>query len=54
MADGVDGAAIEAAMTEFGMPMGPAALSDLTGIDINYHVNRTFEKRLGARWKVHP
>ena len=54
MADGVDGAAIEAAMTEFGMPMGPAALSDLTGIDINYHVNRTFEKRLGTRWKVHP
>jgi 3-hydroxyacyl-CoA dehydrogenase/enoyl-CoA hydratase/carnithine racemase len=54
MADGVDGTAIEAAMTEFGMPMGPAALSDLTGIDINYHVNRTFEKRLGARWKVHP
>lgn len=54
MADGVDGAAIENAMTEFGMPMGPAALSDLTGIDINYHVNRTFEKRLGERWKVHP
>jgi 3-hydroxyacyl-CoA dehydrogenase len=41
-------------MTEFGMPMGPAALSDLTGIDINYHVNRTFENRLGERWKVHP
>jgi 3-hydroxyacyl-CoA dehydrogenase/enoyl-CoA hydratase/carnithine racemase len=54
MADGVDGAAIETAMTEFGMPMGPAALSDLTGIDINYHVNRTFEKRLGSRWRVHP
>ena len=54
MADGIDGAAIENAMTEFGMPMGPAALSDLTGIDINYHVNRTFEKRLGGRWKVHP
>jgi len=54
MADGVDGAAIETAMTEFGMPMGPAALSDLTGIDINYHVNRTFEKRLGGRWKIHP
>ena len=54
LADGVDGAAIEAAMTDFGMPMGPAALADLTGIDINYHVNRTFEERLGARWKVHP
>jgi 3-hydroxyacyl-CoA dehydrogenase len=53
-ADGVDGAAIEEAMMDFGMPMGPATLSDLTGIDINYHVNRTFEKRLGERYKVHP
>jgi len=53
-ADGVDGAAIESAMTDFGMPMGPATLADLTGIDINYYVNRTFEKRLGARYKVHP
>ena len=54
MADGVDAAVIEAAMVDFGMPMGPAALSDLTGIDINYHVNKTFEQRLGERWKVHP
>jgi len=53
-ADGVDGAAIEKAMVNFGMPMGPATLSDLTGIDINYHVNKTFEKRLGKRYKVHP
>jgi 3-hydroxyacyl-CoA dehydrogenase/1,4-dihydroxy-2-naphthoyl-CoA synthase len=53
-ADGLDGAAIEGAMIEFGMPMGPATLSDLTGIDINYHVNKTFEKRLGERYKVHP
>ncbi len=53
-ADGVDGAAIEEATTGFGMPMGPATLADLTGIDINYHVNKTFEKRLGQRYKVHP
>jgi 3-hydroxyacyl-CoA dehydrogenase/enoyl-CoA hydratase/carnithine racemase len=53
-ADGVDGAFLEEAMIDFGMPMGPATLSDLTGIDINYHVNRTFEKRLGERYKVHP
>jgi 3-hydroxyacyl-CoA dehydrogenase/enoyl-CoA hydratase/carnithine racemase len=53
-ADGVDGAAIEMSMLEFGMPMGPATLADLTGIDINYHVNKTFEKRLGERYKVHP
>jgi 3-hydroxyacyl-CoA dehydrogenase len=53
-ADGVDGAAIEKALMDFGMPMGPATLSDLTGIDINYHVNKTFEKRLGERYKIHP
>ena len=53
-ADGVNGALIEDAMVDFGMPMGPATLADLTGIDINYHVNKTFEKRLGERYKVHP
>jgi 3-hydroxyacyl-CoA dehydrogenase len=53
-ADGVDGAFIEEAMIDFGMPMGPATLSDLTGIDINYHVGKTFEKRLGERYKIHP
>ncbi|HEJ83421.1 MAG TPA: 3-hydroxyacyl-CoA dehydrogenase, partial [Desulfobacteraceae bacterium] len=53
-ADGVDGALIEEAMVDFGMPMGPATLADLTGIDINYRVNKTFEKRLGERYKVHP
>jgi 3-hydroxyacyl-CoA dehydrogenase/enoyl-CoA hydratase/carnithine racemase len=53
-ADGVDGTAVEQAMLNFGMPMGPAALADLTGIDINYHVNKTFEKKLGERFKIHP
>ena len=53
-ADGVAGAAIESAVTDFGMPMGPAALADLTGIDINYHVNKTFELRLGRRYQIHP
>ena len=53
-ADGVDGGLLEQAMMDFGMPMGPATLADLTGIDINYRVNKTFEKRLGERYKVHP
>jgi 3-hydroxyacyl-CoA dehydrogenase/enoyl-CoA hydratase/carnithine racemase len=53
-ADGVDPASIEQAMLNFGMPMGPASLSDLTGIDINYHVGKTFEKKLGQRYQVHP
>jgi len=51
---GVDGALMEEAMMEFGMPMGPATLADLTGIDINYHVNKTFERELGERYKIHP
>jgi 3-hydroxyacyl-CoA dehydrogenase len=54
VADGVDGAQIEKAMMDFGMPMGPATLSDLTGIDINYHVNQTFERTMGERYRVHP
>ncbi|MBM4325803.1 MAG: 3-hydroxyacyl-CoA dehydrogenase [Deltaproteobacteria bacterium] len=53
-ADGVDAAQMERVVKEFGMPMGPAALADLTGIDINYHVGKTFEQRLGERYKVHP
>ncbi len=54
VADGVEGTQIEKAMIEFGMPMGPATLADLTGIDINYHVNRTFERIMGERYRVHP
>jgi 3-hydroxyacyl-CoA dehydrogenase/enoyl-CoA hydratase/carnithine racemase len=54
LADGVDGMEIEKAMLDFGLPMGPATLSDLTGIDINYHVNKTFERRLGQRYQIHP
>ncbi|MCB2189548.1 MAG: enoyl-CoA hydratase/isomerase family protein [Deltaproteobacteria bacterium] len=54
LADGVSGAEIEQAMVDFGLPMGPATLADLTGIDINYHVNKTFERRLGPRYQVHP
>ena len=53
-AEGVDGRQIERVIKDFGMPMGPAELADLTGIDINYHVNKTFERRLGERYRVHP
>jgi 3-hydroxyacyl-CoA dehydrogenase len=54
VADGVAGSVIEEAMVDFGMPMGPATLSDLTGIDIGYHVRKNFEQRLGERYKMHP
>jgi 3-hydroxyacyl-CoA dehydrogenase len=53
-ANGVDGEQIEEAMKDFGMPMGPHELSDLTGFDIGYHVHKTFEKNLGDRYKMHP
>jgi 3-hydroxyacyl-CoA dehydrogenase len=54
VADGVESSQIEKAVKDFGMPMGPAELSDLTGIDINFHVNKTFEQRLGDRYRIHP
>ncbi len=52
--EGVDAALIEEAVLDFGMPMGPATLSDLTGIDIGYHVGRNFEKSFGERWEMSP
>jgi 3-hydroxyacyl-CoA dehydrogenase/enoyl-CoA hydratase/carnithine racemase len=54
VAEGVPVQAIEEAMVDFGMPMGPATLADLTAIDINYHVGKTFERTMGERYKVHP
>ncbi len=54
LADGVSGQEIEKAMLDFGLPMGPATLADLTGIDINFHVGNTFARRLGPRYAVHP
>src|SRR4030042_7003809 len=41
--EGVDVALIEEAILDFGMPMGPATLSDLTGIDIGYPVGNNFK-----------
>jgi 3-hydroxyacyl-CoA dehydrogenase len=52
--EGVDAALIEEAIVDFGLPMGPATLADLTGIDINYHVIKNFERSLGERWKTSP
>jgi 3-hydroxyacyl-CoA dehydrogenase/enoyl-CoA hydratase/carnithine racemase len=54
VADGMNADQIEKAMKDFGMPMGPAELDDLNGIDIGYHVCKTFEQRLGDRYRVHP
>jgi 3-hydroxyacyl-CoA dehydrogenase/enoyl-CoA hydratase/carnithine racemase len=54
LADGVELEAIEQAVKDFGLPLGPAALEDLTGIDIGYHVNQTFARTLGDRYALHP
>jgi len=50
--EGVDAALVEEAVLDFGMPMGPATLSDLTGIDIGYHVGKNLERSFGERWKM--
>jgi len=52
--EGVDPTTIEEAVLDFGLPMGPATLADLTGLDINYHVAKYFERSLGERWKMSP
>jgi len=54
IAEGAHPASVDEAMLEFGMPMGPAALIDLTGIDIGYHVSKNFERSLGERWRMSP
>jgi 3-hydroxyacyl-CoA dehydrogenase/enoyl-CoA hydratase/carnithine racemase len=52
--EGVDFMRIEEAVVDFGLPMGPATLADLTGIDIGYHVGKYFERSFGERWKMAP
>lgn len=54
ISEGVELGKIEEAVVDFGMPMGPATLNDLTGIDISYHVGKNFEKAFGERLKMSP
>ena len=54
LSEGVELAKVEEAVVDFGLPMGPATLNDLTGIDIGYHVGKNFEKSFGERWKMSP
>jgi len=54
VAEGADPAKVEEAMLDFGLPMGPATLADLTGMDVNYHVAKGFEKAFGERLNMHP
>ena len=52
LSEGINPAKVEEAVLDYGLPMGPATLSDLTGIDIGYHVGKNFERSLGERWKM--
>ena len=46
---GVDAKKIDAALVEWGMPMGPLRLIDEIGVDITVDIAATLEKSLGAR-----
>ena len=54
VSEGVDPMSIEEAVLDFGMPMGPAALADFSGLDVNFRVGKVFEESYGARWAVPP
>src|SRR6476659_7539339 len=49
---GVDAKKIDAALVEWGMPMGPLRLIDEVGIDITVDIAATLEKSLGARGRT--
>nr|MBA3544160.1 enoyl-CoA hydratase/isomerase family protein [Chthoniobacterales bacterium] len=46
---GVDAGEMDAALVEWGMPMGPLRLIDEVGVDITVDIAATLEKSLGAR-----
>ena len=46
---GVPPPAIDAALTAYGMPVGPCALTDEVGIDVASHVSATMARALGVR-----
>ena len=52
LGDGVSVAAIDKAMLDFGMPMGPLRLIDEVGIDVAYDVASELAQAFGNRMKV--
>ncbi len=51
-AEGVAAEEIDAALVEWGMPMGPLRLIDEIGVDITVDIAATLEKSLGARGRT--
>ena len=49
---GVSVAALDEAMLEFGMPMGPMRLMDEVGLDVSLHVAETLAAKFGDRLKI--
>lgn len=52
LAAGVSAHDLDAKVVEFGMPMGPLALLDMTGIDICHHVSVFLHREYGERFAV--
>jgi 3-hydroxyacyl-CoA dehydrogenase len=50
--EGIPMQPIDAAMLDFGMPLGPFQLNDMAGIDNSFHVARNFARAFGPRWPV--
>lgn len=50
--DGVPVEAIDAAILDFGMPMGPLRLVDEVGVDVTHHIMRELTHYFGERMKV--
>lgn len=50
--EGASIAEIDAAMEEFGMPMGPFILADVVGIDVAVKVAHSLQEAYGSRMKV--
>jgi 3-hydroxyacyl-CoA dehydrogenase/enoyl-CoA hydratase/3-hydroxybutyryl-CoA epimerase len=54
LSQGVDIETIDAAIKEFGMPMGPFRLMDEVGLDVAFHVAPILNKGLGDRFAMNP
>ncbi len=52
LAEGAGVRAVDRALTEFGMPMGPCRLLDEVGLDVALHVSGVMEEAFGERMKA--